>query len=95
MLSHAMLRNSEWDEAEVHYPHATSKKVTYVFRRGAPKHEWEPWVVVGESAILKSLGRTGMGLYAGRPFAREYEKEKKFGWTNEDKKCYTKVSWSG
>ena len=71
MLSHAMLRNSEWDEAEVHYPHATSKKVTYVFRRGAPKHEWEPWVVVGESAILRSLGRSGMGLYAARSFARD------------------------
>ena len=71
MLSHAALRTSEWDEAEVHYPHAASTKMTYVFRRGPPSHQWEPWVVIGESAILRSLGRSGMGLYAARSFARD------------------------
>ena len=68
---HAALRNSEWDEAEVHYPHAASTKMTYVFRRGPPTHQWEAWLVVGESAILKSLGRSGMGLYAARSFSRD------------------------
>lgn len=68
---YASLKASEWDETDLHYPHSSSKRVTCVFRKGAPKHEWEPWVIVGESQILKSLGRTGRGLYAARSFARD------------------------
>ena len=68
---HAALRNSEWDEADLHYPHTSSEKVACVFRKGAPKHEWQPWVLVGESQILKSLGRVGKGVYAARPFGRD------------------------
>ena len=68
---HAALRNSEWDETDLHYPHTSSEKVACVFRKGAPKHEWQPWVLVGESQILKSLGRVGKGVYAARSFPRD------------------------
>ena len=63
----AAIRQSEWDECAVHYGHGPSP-VTYVYRRGPPSQQWEAWVVVAESAILRRLGRRGMGLYAGRAF---------------------------
>lgn len=68
------IRNSQWDECAVRYEPANDRapsSVTYVFRRGAPAHAWEPWVVVAESALLRELGRSGLGLYAARPFKQD------------------------
>lgn len=67
---YAAIQNSQWDECAVRYSHGPSP-VTYVFRRGAPTHAWEPWVVVGESALLRRLGRSGLGLYAARALHRD------------------------
>ena len=66
---HAMLRRSEWSEVKIHYEHGRSP-VTYVYRRDSASDQWEPWVVIAQSAILKRLGITGWGLYAARPFKR-------------------------
>ena len=67
---YAAIQRSQWDECTVRYEHGPSP-VTYVFRKGA-SNEWEPWVVVAESALLRRIGKTGLGLYAARSFQRDH-----------------------
>lgn len=67
-MSQASLRGSEWDELDVQH---RGERVTYVFRRAPGAARFEPWVVVAPSAILRRLGRDGLGLYAGRTFRRD------------------------
>ena len=66
------LRASEWDAASVHWARgpAGAQTVQCVFRRGPPRHEWEAWALVAESAVLARVGRRGLGLYAARGFRR-------------------------
>ena len=75
MASQAALRASEWDVAPVHWAHGGAtrerRRALCVFRRGPPRGEWEPWVVVAESCLLHRVGRCGLGLYAARSFQRD------------------------
>ena len=71
------LRGCEWDVCDLHWAHGSTpemKRVQCVFRRvplGASRSEWEAWVLVAESCILRRVGRTGLGLYAARGFKRD------------------------
>ena len=60
----AALRNVEWDEVPIQYE---GKTVTVVYRR-TPTTRWHPFLLVADSALLQSLGRSGNGLYAVRNF---------------------------
>ena len=64
----SQLRNSDWDECSVQYNNGT---VTYVYRRAPGELYFEPWVVVGPSAILERVGVRGLGLYAAKSFRRD------------------------
>ena len=64
----SQLRNSDWDECSVQYNNGT---VTYVYRRAPSELYFEPWVVVGPSAILERVGARGLGLYAATAFRRD------------------------
>ena len=64
----SQLRNSDWDECSVQYNNGT---VTYVYRRAPGELYFEPWVVVGPSAILTRVGTRGLGLYAATAFRRD------------------------
>ena len=46
------------------------KSVRCVFRR-LPRGDWEPWVLVAESCIMRRVGRSGLGLYAARGFKHD------------------------
>ena len=71
-MNAADIRNSEWDEFKAQYVHGPSGQttVTYVFRRRAGETEFRPWVVLGPSALLHRIGKSGLGLYAARGFKR-------------------------
>ena len=62
----ARLRQSEWDLVDVSYDHGPS--VTYVYRRAHGEREYSPWLVIGQSCMLKRIGIVGLGLYSGRSF---------------------------
>ena len=64
----SQLRHSDWDECGVQYNNGT---VTYVYRRAPGELYFEPWVVVGPSAILARVGARGLGLYAATAFRRD------------------------
>lgn len=67
MQTTAEVRACEWDAVRVQYPHSRSGYVTYVYCR---RRQWEPWLVVCDSALLAGLGINQLGLYAARRFAR-------------------------
>ena len=71
MASQSALRDAEWDVAELHWEAGPPGGCTVrcVFRRVAGG--WEPWVVEAESALLRRVGRRGLGLYAARAFKCE------------------------
>ena len=75
MASQAALRDAEWDVADLHWetgppsPGERGCTVRCVFRRVAGG--WEPWVVEAESALMRRVGRRGLGLYAARAFKRD------------------------
>ena len=54
----AAIRQSEWDECDVHYEHGPSP-VTYVYRRGPPTQQWEAW----ELSMLHEARAPLIGLY--------------------------------
>ena len=66
-MSQASLRGSEWDEVGVRH---NGERITYVYRRAAGATRFDPWTIVAPSAILRRLGRDGLGLYAARTFRR-------------------------
>ena len=68
MASQASLRSSEWDQANVQHRQAS---IVYVYRRARGATRFEPWTVVAPSALLRRLGRDGLGVYAARPFRRD------------------------
>jgi hypothetical protein len=71
------LRVCEWDVCDLHWAHGSTRemqRVQCVFRRvphGASWSDWEPWVVVAESCIMRRVGKSGLGLYAARSFQRD------------------------
>ena len=67
------LRICEWDVSDLHWAHGSTpemKSVRCVFRR-LPRGDWEPWVLVAESCIMRRVGRSGLGLYAARGFKHD------------------------
>jgi hypothetical protein len=79
------LRVCEWDVADVHWAHGSTRemqRVQCVFRRvphGAARSEWEPWVVVAESCIMRRVGKSGLGLYAALRGARSFHRDNLVG----------------
>ena len=61
---HAAIRQSEWDECPVRYDHGPTLR--YVYRRAPGERCFAPWLVVAPSALLRSIGACGEGLYAAR-----------------------------
>ena len=73
MATQRQLRDSEWDVADLHWPHAPSRAertVQCVFRRDTNGGEWEAWCIVAPSAILQRVGKRGLGLYAAAGFQK-------------------------
>ena len=73
MATQHQLRDSEWDVANLHWPHAPSRAertVQCVFRRDTNGGEWEAWCIVAPSAILQRVGKRGLGLYAAAGFQK-------------------------
>lgn len=68
-MRRSLVHGSQWDEFRAMYDHGDP--VLYVYRRGPGQVYFEPWVVVAQSALLKRVGRSGLGLYAARPFKRD------------------------
>ena len=66
MTTTSRLKQSQWDVAKLWWDRE-NQTVECVFR--GP--EWEPWVIVAESALMRRVGRRGLGLYAARAMRRD------------------------
>lgn len=69
MATQADLKYVEWDSVDIHWE-GTSQTVKCVFCRSR-RGEWVPWVIVAQSALLDSIDKPGLGLYAARVFNKD------------------------
>ena len=66
-MSKRMFRDAEWKALDVNWIHGN---LQYIFRRAA-NQDWQPWVIVTQSAIMARNNTKGLGLYAARNFKRD------------------------